>query len=46
MINYCENEIFLIDNLRSKSVNGITKKYDWNIITKKYLNIFYDLLKK
>ena len=44
-INYCEKENLLIDKLRSESINGITKKYDWDSITDKYLNIFYSLKK-
>ena len=43
-INYCDNKNNLIVELRSKSKNGITKKYDWNFITDQYLNIFKSLI--
>jgi len=46
MIDYCEKEDVLMNKLRTESYTGITRKYDWNIITKKYLNIFYDLKNK
>ena len=38
MIDYCEKEnIKKLIILRQKSVNGITKKYNWDFITKQYL---------
>jgi len=40
MIDYCEKEKFLIDKLRSKSVNGITKKYDWDFVASQYIEVF------
>ena len=46
MINYCEIENILMDKLRKNSVNGITKKYDWNHITEDYLKIFRALVQK
>jgi glycosyltransferase involved in cell wall biosynthesis len=39
-IDYCEKEKSLVDNLRQKSVNGITKRYNWNFITSQYLEVF------
>lgn len=45
MINYCEKENLLIEKLRSESINGITKKYDWNSITNQYLEVFKTLIK-
>jgi glycosyltransferase involved in cell wall biosynthesis len=45
MIDYCEKESLLIEKLRSKSINGITKKYDWNSITNQYLEVFKTLIK-
>ena len=44
MINYCEKEKIRIDKFRSESVNGITKKYDWEYVCKKYLEIFKSLV--
>ena len=46
MINYCENKISLINELRLNSVNGITKKYDWDFITEDYLEVFRNLFQK
>jgi glycosyltransferase involved in cell wall biosynthesis len=43
-INYCEKEKIEIDKFRSESVNGITKKYDWNSVTKEYLEVFKSLV--
>jgi glycosyltransferase involved in cell wall biosynthesis len=45
MIEYCEKEDFMIDDLREKSVNGITKKYNWDYITNQYIETFNDLIK-
>ena len=44
MINYCEKEKLRIDKFRSESVNGITKKYDWEYVCKQYLEIFKSLV--
>jgi glycosyltransferase involved in cell wall biosynthesis len=44
MIDYCEKENLLIDKLRSESVNGITKKYNWDFVTKQYLEVFKTLV--
>jgi len=44
MIDYCEKEKFLIDKLRSKSVNGITKKYDWDFVASQYKEVFKSLV--
>ena len=46
MINYCENKISLINKLRLNSINGITKKYDWDFITEDYLELFRNLVQK
>ena len=46
MINYCENKISLINELRLNSINGITKKYDWDFITQDYLEVFRNLVQK
>ena len=39
-IEYCEKEKILMDNLRQESVNGITKKYNWDYVAKEYLEVF------
>jgi glycosyltransferase involved in cell wall biosynthesis len=43
-IDYCEKENILMDKLRNESVNGITKKYDWDCVTKDYLEVFNSLV--
>jgi glycosyltransferase involved in cell wall biosynthesis len=45
MIEYCEKENIIMDDLRQKSVNGITKKYNWDYITNQYIETFNDLIK-
>jgi glycosyltransferase involved in cell wall biosynthesis len=44
MIDYCEKENIIMDNLRQGSVNGITKKYNWDFVTSQYLEVFKSLL--
>jgi hypothetical protein len=44
MIDYCEKEKLIIDKFRSESVNGITKKYDWDFVTSQYLEVFNSLV--
>ena len=44
MINYCDKKKNLISELRSNSRQGISKKYDWEYITKQYIKTFNDLL--
>ena len=44
MIDYCEKEKLIIDKFRSESVNGITKKYDWDFVTSQYLEVFKTLV--
>jgi glycosyltransferase involved in cell wall biosynthesis len=44
-IEYCEKEKLTIDKLRQSSVNGITKKYNWDFVTKQYLDIFNCLIR-
>jgi glycosyltransferase involved in cell wall biosynthesis len=46
MINYCEKENILIDKLRQESINGITKKYNWDFVTSEYLEVFNSLVSK
>jgi glycosyltransferase involved in cell wall biosynthesis len=46
MIDYCENEKIQIDKLRKESINGITKKYDWDFVTSQYLEVFNSLVSK
>ena len=43
-IHYCEKENTLIDKLRQESINGISKKYDWDCITSQYLKVFKSLV--
>jgi len=45
-IQYCEKENILIDKFRKESINGITKKYDWDFVSKEYLEIFKSLISK
>jgi len=45
MIEYCEKKNIMMDDLRKKSVNGITKKYNWDHVTDQYIETFNDLLK-
>ena len=42
-IHFCEKENILMDKLRSKSTNGITKKYNWDFVTSQYLEVFKSL---
>jgi glycosyltransferase involved in cell wall biosynthesis len=44
MINHCEKENILIDKLRQESVNGITKKYNWDFVSSQYLEVFNSLV--
>ena len=43
-IDYCEKEKLEIDKLRQESVNGITKKYNWDFVTSQYLEVFKSLV--
>ena len=43
-IEYCEKEKLEIDKLRSESIYGITKKYNWDFVTKEYLEVFQSLV--
>ena len=43
-IDYCEKENIIMDKLRKSSVNGITKKYNWDFIASQYLDVFKSLL--
>ena len=45
-IDYCEKENILMDKLRSESVNGITKKYNWNFVSSQYLEVFKALVRQ
>ena len=44
MIDYCEKEKLIIDKLRQESINGITKKYNWDFVTSQYLEVFNSLV--
>jgi glycosyltransferase involved in cell wall biosynthesis len=44
MIGYCEKENIIMDNLRQKSVKGITKKYNWDYVSEQYSEIFNSLI--
>ena len=46
MINYCEKENKLMDKLRLNSQKGIIKKYNWNYVAEKYLDVFNRLIKR
>jgi hypothetical protein len=43
-INHCEKENIIMDNLRQKSVNGISEKYNWDFVTSQYLEVFKSLV--
>ena len=43
-IQYCEKEKLIIEKLRKQSINGITKKYDWDWVTRQYLEVFESLV--
>ena len=45
-IDYCEKEKLIIDKLRQDSVNGITQKYNWDFVTKQYLEVFKYLVRQ
>jgi glycosyltransferase involved in cell wall biosynthesis len=40
LIEYCEKENIIMDKFRRKSVNGITKKYNWDFVSSQYLEVF------
>jgi len=44
-INHCEKENIIMDNLRQKSVNGISEKYNWDFVTNQYLDVFKSLIR-
>ena len=44
MINYCEKENIIMDNLRRESAKGITNKYNWDFITSQYIEVFKSLI--
>jgi glycosyltransferase involved in cell wall biosynthesis len=43
-IDYCEKENIIMDKLRQESINGITKKYNWDCVTSQYLEVFKSLV--
>ena len=43
-IEYCEKEKIIIDKLRQESINGISKKYNWDFVTNQYLEVFNSLI--
>jgi len=45
MINHCEKENILMDKLRSESIKGITKKYNWDFVSSQYLEVFKFLIR-
>ena len=45
-IQLCEKETILIKNLREESINGISRKYNWDYICKEYLEVFKTLISK
>ena len=46
MIEYCEKENILMNELRKKSVNGIVEKYNWDFVSNQYSEIFKSLIMK
>ena len=44
MIDYCEKENIMMDDLRKKSVKGINKKYNWDYVSRQYSEIFNSLI--
>ena len=44
MIDYFEKDNILIEKLRQNSINGITNKYNWEFVTKDYLEVFKTLI--
>tara|TARA_B100000886_G_scaffold190530_1_gene131104 strand:+ start:1148 stop:2260 length:1113 start_codon:yes stop_codon:yes gene_type:complete len=44
MIDFCEKESVKIDKIRQKSINGINNKYNWDFITRQYLEVFKSLV--
>ena len=46
MIEYCEKENKIMDNLRHQSLKGITKKYNWDYVSGQYSEVFNSLISK
>ena len=46
MIDYCEKENIMMDDLREKSVNGIVEKYNWDYVSGQYSKVFKSLIAK
>ena len=44
MIEYCEKENIMMNDLRKKSVNGIVEKYDWDYVSGQYSEVFNSLI--
>lgn len=44
MIEYCEKEDIMMDDLRGKSVNGIVEKYNWDYVSEQYSEVFKSLI--
>ena len=44
MIESCEKENIIMNNLRQQSVKGITKKYNWDYVTAQYSEVFKSLV--
>ena len=46
MIKYCDNHKFIVNKLRKESIYGVTKKYNWDYVTKQYIEVFKYLVDK
>lgn len=44
IINYCDLDIDFVESLKENKRKEISKKYEWNFITKSYLKIFNSLM--
>ena len=44
MIDYCEKENIMMNDLREKSVNGIVEKYNWDYVSGQYSEVFKSLI--
>jgi glycosyltransferase involved in cell wall biosynthesis len=46
MIDYCEKENIMMNDLREKSVDGIVEKYNWDYVSGQYSEVFKSLIAK
>ena len=44
LITYCDKNPIEMKKNRNNSVNGVSEKYDWNEISKKYSNLILNLI--